>query len=87
MVYDFSATPFFLRGSGYKEGTLFPWVVSDFSLMDAIECGIVKIPRVPVSDDQVGDLMPVYRDLYKHIRGELPKKGRAQAEAREPRPG
>jgi type III restriction enzyme len=24
-VYDLSATPFFLRGSGYAEGTLFPW--------------------------------------------------------------
>ena len=47
-VYDLSATPFFLRGSGYAEGTLFPWVVSDFALMDAIESGIVKIPRVPV---------------------------------------
>jgi hypothetical protein len=29
-VYDLSATPFFLRGSGYAEGTLFPWTVSDF---------------------------------------------------------
>ena len=78
VVYDLSATPFFLRGSGYREGRLFGWVVSDFSLMDAIESGIVKIPRVPVSDDQVGKLMPVYRDLYKHIRGDLPKKGRAK---------
>jgi len=49
-VYDLSATPFYLKGSGYPEGTLFPWVVSDFSLMDAIESGIVKIPRVPVAD-------------------------------------
>jgi type III restriction enzyme len=48
-VYDLSATPFFLRGSGYDEGTLFPWVVSDFSLMDAIESGIIKLPRVPVT--------------------------------------
>src|SRR5712692_436658 len=47
-VFDLSATPFFLRGSGYAEGTLFPWTLSDFSLMDAIECGIVKLPRVPV---------------------------------------
>ena len=38
-VYDLSATPFFLQGSGYPEGTLFPWVVSDFSLIDAIEVG------------------------------------------------
>ncbi len=43
-VYDLSATPFFLRGSGYPEGTLFPWVVSDLSLIDAIESGLVKIP-------------------------------------------
>src|ERR1700736_2318405 len=32
-VIDLSATPFFLRGSGYAEGTLFPWTMSDFSLM------------------------------------------------------
>ena len=50
-VYDLSATPFFLAGSGYREGSLFPWVVSDFSLLDAIECGIVKLPRVPVDDN------------------------------------
>ena len=31
-VIDLSATPFFLRGSGYAEGTLFPWTMSDFSL-------------------------------------------------------
>ncbi|MGB6176133.1 MAG: restriction endonuclease, partial [Methylocella sp.] len=44
-VVDLSATPYFLRGSGYGEGFLFPWTMSDFSLMDAIECGIVKLPR------------------------------------------
>jgi type III restriction enzyme len=74
-VYDLSATPFFLKGSGYPEGTLFPWVVSDFSLIDAIECGIVKVPRVPVSDDAMSSDMPTYRDLWVHIRDELPKKG------------
>ena len=50
-VYDLSATPFYLRGAGYAEGTLFPWTISDFSLMDAIECGIVKLPRVPIADN------------------------------------
>jgi type III restriction enzyme len=75
-IYDLSATPFFLRGSGYKEGTLFPWVVSDFSLIDAIEAGIVKVPRVPVSDDQMKHKMPIYRNLWPHIRTDLPKKGR-----------
>ena len=75
-VYDLSATPFFLRGSGYPEGSLFPWVVSDFSLMDAIECGIVKIPRVPVADNSLGYDMPVWRELWDEIRADMPKKGR-----------
>lgn len=73
VVYDLSATPFFLRGSGYAEGVLFPWVVSDFSLMDAIESGIVKLPRVPVTDNLVQTDTVVYRDLWKHIGKNLPK--------------
>ncbi len=76
-VYDLSATPFFLRGSGYAEGTLFPWVVSDFSLIDAIESGIVKVPRVPVADNSMVDDIPKYRHLWPHIADELPKKGRS----------
>jgi type III restriction enzyme len=75
-LYDLSATPFFLRGSGYPEGTLFPWVVSDFSLIDAIEAGIVKIPRVPVADDSMTGDQPTYRELWTRIRTDLPKKGR-----------
>ena len=75
-VYDLSATPFFLRGSGWVEGTLFPWTISDFSLMDAIECGIVKLPRVPVSDNIPTEAVPVFRDLWKHIGRDMPKKGR-----------
>ena len=74
-IYDLSATPFFLRGSGYPEGTLFPWTVSDFSLMDAIESGIVKLPRVPIKDATINKL-PIYRNLYHHIREHLPKSGR-----------
>ena len=74
-AYDLSATPFFLAGSGYREGTLFPWVVSDFSLIDAIESGIVKIPRVPVDDDRVSRNV-TYLDLWREIRDELPKTGR-----------
>ncbi len=81
-TYDLSATPFFLRGSGYAEGTLFPWSVSDFSLMDAIECGIVKLPRVPVADNLPDGEMPIYRDLWGHLKEKgfsLPKKGAAKA--------
>jgi type III restriction enzyme len=77
-VMDLSATPFFLRGSGYAEGTLFPWTMSDFSLMDAIECGIVKLPRVPVAENIPGNEMPMYRDLWENIRRDMPKKGRGK---------
>jgi type III restriction enzyme len=79
-VIDLSATPFFLRGSGYREGTLFPWTMSDFSLMDAIESGIVKLPRVPVTDNLPlqPDSLPMYRDLWTHIGNKMPKKGRGK---------
>jgi type III restriction enzyme len=77
-VVDLSATPFFLRGSGYAEGTLFPWTMSDFSLMDAIECGIVKLPRVPVAENIPGDDLPIFRNLWENIRKDMPKKGRGQ---------
>jgi type III restriction enzyme len=76
-VYDLSATPFFLRGSGYPEGYLFPWVVSDFSLMDAIECGIVKLPRVPVADNLPNRQDVIYRHLWKHIGKSMPKTAAA----------
>ena len=79
-VYDLSATPFFMKNSGYstttpsgkslKEGVLFPWVVSDFALIDAIECGIAKVPRVPVADDAMqGD--PIYRRLWDIVGPKL----------------
>ncbi len=81
---DLSATPFFLRGSGYAEGTLFPWTMSDFSLMDAIESGIVKLPRVPVADNIPGGDMPRFRNLWEHIRARMPKKGRGKGNVLDP---
>lgn len=85
-IIDLSATPFFLAGSGYAEGTLFPWVMSDFSLMDAIECGIVKLPRVPIADNDPSreNEMPVYRELWKHIGKKMPKKGRGKGAKLDP---
>ena len=83
-VIDLSATPFFLSGSGYAEGTLFPWTMSDFSLMDAIECGIVKLPRVPVADNIPGNDMPKFRNLWEHIRKRMPKKGRGKGNVLDP---
>ena len=64
---DLSATPFYLQGSGHSEGTPFPWLVSDFGLVDAIESGITKIPRLPVSDN-TGRPEPKYFRLWKTIQ-------------------
>jgi len=73
---DLSATPFYLKGSGFAEGQPFPWLVSDFGLVDAIESGIVKIPRLPVKDtaakkDEVGRPDPKYFRLWHNIAGAL----------------
>jgi type III restriction enzyme len=83
-VLDLSATPFFLAGSGYREGTMFHWTVSDFSLMDAIECGIVKLPRVPIADNLPNEDQPMFRDLWKHIGKAMPKSGRKKGTALNP---
>lgn len=83
-VIDLSATPFFLKGSGYVEGTLFPWTASDFSLMDAIECGIVKLPRVPIADNIPEADMPRFRDLWNHIGKKMPKGGRGKTKKLDP---
>ncbi|GAB3999898.1 restriction endonuclease [Nocardioides marmoraquaticus] len=79
-VYDLSATPFYLKGSGFHEGFLFPWVVSDFGLMDAIECGIVKVPRTPVDDDAAHEGV-TYLDLWDRIGKQLPRANRKGVDA------
>ena len=73
---DLSATPFYLANAGYPEGSPFPWLVSDFGLVDAIESGIVKVPRLPVRDDtrlkdDAGRPDPRYFRLWKHIQDGL----------------
>ncbi len=67
---DLSATPFYLHGSGYPEGSPFPWIVSDFGLVDAIESGITKIPRLPAIDNS-GRPDPVYFKLWDNIMANL----------------
>ena len=57
-------------------------MVSDFSLIDAIESGIVKVPRVPVADDSMTGEQPTYRDFWLRIRDDLPKKGRGHRRGR-----
>ncbi len=72
-VVDLSATPFYLSGSGHPEGKPFEWLVSDFSLGDAIESGITKIPRIPISDS-TGRPEPKYFRLWDHITDALGRK-------------
>lgn len=80
-IVDLSATPYYLKGSGYKEGDIFPWVVSDFSLMDAIESGIVKVPRLPVDDDAETDTV-TYLNLWEQIKNDMPaSRGKNKVES------
>jgi type III restriction enzyme len=81
-IYDLSATPYYLTGSGYEPYSLFQWVVSDFGLIEAVESGLVKIPFLPTRDDTQQIDLPVLRNLYEHIREKLPKAGRKTAKAR-----
>jgi len=82
---DLSATPFYIQGSGYVEGSPFPWLVSDFGLVDAIESGIVKIPRLPVSDT-TGRPEPKYFRLWQHINDNLQPGERLPGRSRKPKP-
>lgn len=74
-IYDLSATPYYLTGSGHDPYTLFEWVVSDFGLIEAIESGLVKIPFLPIKDDTIENGMPVLRMLYQHVKKQLPRAG------------
>jgi hypothetical protein len=81
-VYDLSATPYYLSGSGYRAYELFPWVVSDFGLVEAMESGLVKIPFLPERDNTQQLDMPVLRNLYEHVKAGLPggsRRGQKEA--------
>ena len=81
-VYDLSATPYYLTGSGYEPYSLFPWVVTDFGLTEAIESGLVKIPFLPTSDDTDRIDQPVLRNLYNEVKDQLPKSGQRTRRSR-----
>ena len=85
MCVDTSATPFYIHGSGYPEGRPFPWIVCDFGLVDAIESGIVKIPRLPVSD-VTGRPDPKYFRLWRAIDEVVQPAERLPGKARKPKP-
>ena len=82
---DLSATPFYIQGSGYVEGAPFPWLVNDFGLVDAIESGIVKIPRLPVIDP-TGRPEPKYFHIWPHITENLQPGERLPGRGRKPKP-
>ncbi|MGI8604947.1 MAG: BPTD_3080 family restriction endonuclease [Verrucomicrobiales bacterium] len=63
---DLSATPYFLNRVGQEANRPFPWVVSDFGLMDAIESGLVKIPQLAVRDT-TGAEIPGYFNIWQWI--------------------
>jgi type III restriction enzyme len=67
---DLSATPYFLARAGEDTNRIFPWVVSDFGLTDAIESGLVKIPQLAVSDP-TGEDQAAYFNIWRWIMGQL----------------
>ena len=82
--YDFTATPFVPSGKKASEEALFGWIVSDFSLNDAIESGLVKTPRVVVRDDTQYDpetfksrLYHIYND--EDVKADLNRRAKAEA--------
>ena len=66
LCVDLSATPFYIQGSGNEVGKPFPWVVSDFSLLEAIESGLVKIPQLPMQDAS-GAKTPAYFNIWRWV--------------------
>ena len=62
--FDLSATPFAPTGKKTDEEFLFPWIISDFGLNDAIEAGLVKTPRVVIRDDALPDARTYKPKLY-----------------------
>jgi type III restriction enzyme len=66
---DLSATPYFLGRIGQEQNKPFPWIVSDFGLIDAIESGLVKIPQLAIRDT-TGAEHPSYFNIWQWI---LPK--------------
>lgn len=77
---DMSATPMYPSMFKAKAWMPFEWIVSDFALVDAIESGLVKIPRTPTADD-TGEAIPKYRNLWEYIKKTLPKRTETESES------
>jgi type III restriction enzyme len=79
---DLSATPYFIGRAGIATNTIFPWVISDFGLTDAIESGLVKIPQLAVRDT-TGAEIPGYFNIWRWI---LPRLTPAERGGRKANP-
>ena len=80
---DLSATPYFLGRVGQETNKPFPWVVSDFGLIEAIESGLVKVPQLAVRDT-TGEEIPGYFNIWQWLIPEAIPSGEG-GEAREAR--
>uniref|UniRef100_A0A1W6STP2 Hydrolase n=2 Tax=Nitrosospira lacus TaxID=1288494 RepID=A0A1W6STP2_9PROT len=74
LCVDLSATPFYIQGSGNEVGKPFPWIVSDFGLLDAIESGLVKIPQLP-SRDVTGADEAAYFNIWRWVQAKAVEEG------------
>jgi type III restriction enzyme len=70
LVVDLSATPWYGSGSPKPEGTLFEWLVSEFSVYDAFESGLVKVVRLP----EPGEEGYQYLNLWDYVSGAKTKE-------------
>ncbi|TPK49600.1 hydrolase [Mesorhizobium sp. B2-5-4] len=74
LCVDLSATPFYIQGSGNEVGKPFPWIVSDFGLLDAIESGLVKIPQLPARD-VTGAEEAAYFNIWRWVQAKAKEDG------------
>lgn len=74
LCVDLSATPFYIQGSGNEVGKPFPWIISDFGLLDAIESGLVKIPQLP-SRDVTGANEAAYFNIWRWVQTKAEEDG------------
>jgi type III restriction enzyme len=74
LCIDLSATPFYIQGSGNEVGKPFSWVISDFSLLEAIEAGLVKIPQLPTQDAS-GAKTPAYFNIWRWVQEKAEAEG------------
>ena len=70
LVVDLSATPWYGSGSAKPDGTLFEWLIADFSVYDAFASGLVKVVRLPDPEEQGSQ----YLDLWDRVKGARSKE-------------